>query len=249
MAITASDLALYGSTGRPTDDSTVAGGSLDTGARPLSMPLSSAQGIELISSSSGDVRTAEVVFRTSLGETLKWSPTIAGTCAVALSTATPHHLLTFDLSTTSTGHTVTLRTSGGSMIHTVNPGEYAAFRMFPFAYSRISSAMVRYEKLFLLNLSTEATLFTGNLTLTSDESTQFRLGVELALDSTGDWLTRPTTPGGSFTFADTSAVSIPSDLGPGEAIGIAIEQTLAAGATADEPPFQITVGGLGLAAS
>lgn len=246
MPITASDLALYGSTGRPLDDVSPVGGDIDTGARPISMQLSSAQAIEFISSSSGDTRTASVIYRTTNGNTLTWAPTLAGTCAVALSTGTPNHILRAELSSAHATRTVTLRVSSGAMIHTINPGEYGAFCMFPYSYSKASSAVVRYEKLFLLNLSTDTALQSGTLQLTSDASTQFRIGVESAIGATGGWANRLTTAGGGFTFGDTGAVSLPASLGASEYIGIAIEQTLAAGASERQPTFLLTPAGLAL---
>ena len=249
MPLIASDLALYGSTGRPLDDSSLVGGGIDTGARPISMQLSSAQAIEVISSSSGDTRTASILYRTTDGGTLLWSPTIAGTCAVALSTGTPNHILRAELSSAHATRTVTLRVSSGAMIHTINPGEYGAFALFPYSYSKVSSAMVRYEKVFVLNLSTDTALQSGTLQITSDASTQFRLGVESAVGATGQWANRLTTAGGNFTMGDTGTVALPASLGASQAIGIAIEQTLAAGASERQPTFLLTAAGLSLAAT
>lgn len=247
MTLTASDFIVYGSTDRPTDDSDAVGGSIDTAARPFDAELSSAQAVELLSSSSGDSRTATVVYRTTEGETFAWNPTLAGTSAVSLSTGTPEYLLSVSLSSASTDWSVTVRASTGTVLHTLNPDETDAFRLFQFAYSK-STQEVRYEKVFLKNVSTDTDLSSGTVQLTSDASTQYRIGLSATKDSTDGWANRLTDPG--YSWSDSSQITIPTTtLGAGEAIGIGVEQTLAADATAGFPSFQIQIGGESLAST
>ena len=243
MAITASDLILYGSTGRPTSDTTVTGGGIDLTARPITTPMSSAEIVELISSSSGDTRTVTMVYRDTDGASLTWSPTLAGTSAVPISTGTPQHIMSLTLSSASTTATVTLRMSSGAAIHSVNPTETDAFRMFQFALSS-AAGVVRYEKLFLKNVSTDADLSNANIALTSDASTQYTLALSGGKDTSSEWATRITVPTG-LTFVDTSSgVDVPSStLGSSEAIGVVIEQTLAANATEGWPTILIEASG------
>lgn len=242
MAITASDLILYGSTGRPTDDTTVTGGNIDLTARPITTPLSSASAVEIISSSSDDTRTATLVYRTSDGVSQTWNPTLAGTSAVLLSTGTPEYFLSVVMSSASTSATVTLRVTSGPAVHTINPEETDAFRLFQFALSS-GAGVIRYEKLFLKNVSTEADLSDANIAITSDASTQYRIGLSGAVNTSSDWATRLTNPG--VTFVDTSSgIDVPgSTLGSTDAIGIVVEQTLAANATEGHPTFLVEASG------
>lgn len=241
MAITASDLIFYGSTGRPGNDTGLVGGGIDLTARPLLVQMSSAEVLELISSSSADVRTATVIYRTTDGISETWSPTIAGTCAIVLSTGVGEFLLTVDLSSASTAHTVSVNQSSGAGLHTINPGEVSAFLPFVFAISS-GVEVRRYEKLFLRNDSTDTNLTSAFITLTSDESTQYRIGLSATKDSTDGWANRLTDP--AYTWSDSTALSIPTTtLGFGEAIGVGIEQTLAANATEGHPSLLIQASG------
>lgn len=245
MTLTASDLVLYGSTGRPTDDATVTGGGIDLTARPISQPLSSAAGIELLSSSSGDERTFTVAWRSTTLGYREWDGTLAGTSAVAISTGTPKHLLSVALSSASTAYAVSVRVAGGgAAIHVIGPGEVEAFRMFQGAYSSHQSAVSRYEKLFLKNTSTEyglSSAFVYGLTIESP-APFYSIGLSTALDSTDGWANRLTDPGYTFQAVNTSSggAEIPGGaLGPGEAIGIGVEQVLQANTTDTDQVFLV----------
>jgi hypothetical protein len=242
MPITVSDLILYGSTGRPGSDTGTVGGGIDLTARPITSPMSSAAAVEMISSSSGDNRTATVAYRTTGGTVETWSPTLAGSCAILLSTGTPEYLLTAVLSSASTSATAQIRVSSGPTIHVFNPGEVSAFQLFNYA-AAASSEVKRYEKLFLKNVSTESDLSSALVAITSDASTQYRIGLSATKDSTDGWANRLTDPG--YTWVDSSyGVSVPSStLGLGEAIGIGVEQTLAANATQGHPSILIEASG------
>lgn len=183
-----------------------------------------------------------MVYRTSDGVIETWSPTLAGTSAVLLSTGTPEHILTLVLSSASTTATVTLRVSSGPAVHTINPDETDAFRLFQYAISS-GAQIIRFEKLFLKNVSTSADLSNANIALTSDASTQYRIGLSDAVNTSSGWATRLTDP--SVTLVDTSSgVDVPgSTLGSTDAIGIIVEQTLAANATEGWPTFLVEASG------
>jgi hypothetical protein len=249
MAITASDLVIYGSSNRPDSDTGAVGGAIDEAARPFTTPMTSAAAIELISSSSSDTRTATIVYRTSSGDTETWSPTLAGTCAILISTGTPEHLLSASLSSASTSLQAQIRISSGPTVHVFAFGETDGFALFQGAGAAPSSQEVRYEKLFVKNMSTAADLSAGVVGITSDPSTQYRIGLAATKDSTDGWANRRTDPG--YTWVDSSSGDeIPgSTLGSGEAIGIGVEQTLAAGAGADDPEFLLQVSGTYLAST
>ena len=242
MAITASDLVLYGSTGRPDNDVDLTGGGIDLTARPITTPMSSAGGIELISSSSDDARTALVRYRTTEGVEQTWNPTVAGTCEVLLSTGTPEYMMTITMSAVSTTATVSFRVSSGPAIHAINPDETDAFQLFTRGLSSDASVL-RYEKMFVKNVSTGVDLSQATIELTSDAQSQYRVGLSATKDSTDGWANRLTDPGYAWTD-DGIDIDVPtSTLGLEEAIGVGVEQTLAANSTQGRPTILVSASG------
>lgn len=250
MAITASDLILFGSSQRPTSDTGSVGGGIDTRARPFTSPMSSAGPIELISSSSGDTRTATVVYRTTDAEVETWTPTLAGTCSILLSTGTPDHLISIALSSASTGLQAQVRYSSGPTIHVFAFGETNGFALFAHAHSFPSTEVKRYEKLFLKNVSTDADLSGALVQITSDASGQYAVGVSTAKNSTETWANRLTYPSSySWSTGSSGVVVSDSTLGSSEAVAIAIEQTLAALTSGADPEFLLEISGYTLVSS
>lgn len=49
MSVVASDLVVYGSANRPNDDTSTAGGAIDTAARPLDQQLTANDTIDIVS--------------------------------------------------------------------------------------------------------------------------------------------------------------------------------------------------------
>lgn len=239
MTLQVGDLVLYGSTGRPSDDASATGGSIDLTARPFTSPILSPSAIELISSSSSDTRGVTVKWRSTDFDLNTWTPTLAGTSAVLLSTGTVEHLVSVILSSVSTAHVVAIQISSGETLHLIGPGEIEAFRLFQGAVA----GATRYEKLFLKNLSTEGSLLSAALAITEDDSTQYRVGLSASKDSTDGWANRLTDPGYSW-LNTSSGLAVPTGtLGPGESIGIGVEQTLAGGVGDDAPTFDVTAFG------
>lgn len=229
MPVTVSDLVVYCAASHPTDDSSAAGGAIDATARPLDSELSAASVVELVSDAAGDTQNVTVSGRLAGGEPASETIALTGSTPVVTSNAY-ERIQSVVLASPAAGNIEVREGVGGTVRHTLAPAEVAARRLFQNAESNPSAARTRYEKVFLRNDNATLSLLNATLTLQTDTAGLYRIALEAAKDGSGSVANRLAAPAGP-TFSDDGVVlSIPGDfLAAGEAIGVWIEQALAAG--------------------
>jgi hypothetical protein len=225
MPIASSELVLYGSANHPQNDTDPSGGAIDPAKQPDDFNAVGNDQIALVSDGP-DSRTVTLRGRSLAGVIFTENVVLAGTTEV-LSTNAFERLLAVT-TTSSPTRTITIRRgSAGPVMTTIPPGITFAGVNFIGSASELS-AVSRYEKVFWTNNNTDLSLLNAQVTLTEDPRARIRIALATAKNDTGSVTNRRTSPG--LTFSDDGvALGVPGGfLGPGEAIGVWIEQTLPA---------------------
>lgn len=235
MSVVASDLVRYGSANRPNDDASTTGGAIDTADTPEVAKMSTADTVEVLSDGA-DTRDVTITGRDASGAIVTETETLSGSTPQETAT-TFERVLKVELSASDGSRTVTVReaTTTSNTIATLGPNLTSATAHFRRAESQ-SSAVERYEKDFWKNENGSAALDSAEVTLTADPASKIKIALAGSKDDSGSETNRLTKP--SLTFSDDSvALSVPTgSLGAGEAIGVWIEQALAA----DDSPVHNT---------
>jgi hypothetical protein len=226
MPIALSELVLYGPANHPQNDTDVSGGAIDTAKQPDDFNgIGGGDQIALVSNGT-DSRVVTLKGRSVTGTIITENVQLASTAEV-LSTNVFDRLLTIT-TTLSTTRTITVRLGpSGSTITTIPPNITFAGVNFIDSASE-PAAVSRYEKVFWRNNNASLSLLNAQVTLTEDPRARIRIALATAKSDTGSVTNRRTSPG--LTFSDDGvALGVPGGfLGPGEAIGVWIEQTLPA---------------------
>lgn len=236
MPIITSELILYGAANRPDDESSTVGGAIDVAARPLDSDVGSLTDIEAVSDGA-DTRTLTIVYRDETGEVLTDDIVLNGTTPVPLGDDV-ERILSATLSDTDNARTVILREeSAGATIHTFNPDETDAFRLFRQAASD-DSAKVYYEKVFWANTHDSLSLLNAIVDLVADPAAKIEIGLAATADDTGTAADRLTAPGGVTFQDDDTDIAVPgTNLAAGAAIGVWIKLSLEANDNALKSTF------------
>lgn len=237
MAVAASDIVIYGSANMPEDNSGTAGGAIDTTV--LVVPDSASlfnslnDTIEIVSSNAGDTtQTLTVTGRNAAGSIITENIGANGT-TVANGATTFDRILKLELSAACAGTLTVRKATGDTTIVAIPAGVETVRRPFYAATADVSGGSERKfsEKVFVKN--THGTLAALGMAISesADPSSKIDFAIEDAQNDTGTIANRLATPteitGDGFS---SSSKTIPSDdLGPGDAIGVWLRLTLAAG--------------------
>lgn len=235
MAILSSELLLFGSAGRPTDDESTSGGAIDTTARPVFAQIAATDNIEVVSDDNSDnTQTLTVTGRLASGQYVSEQIALTGTTQ-AVSTNQYERILSAVLDGDAAGTVTVRRATGDTLIGTIPPGEREFYATFIKSASD-TNPVSRYEKVFAKNTNASLTLNDAKVTLTADPQSRIKIALAAAKDDSGDVADRLTSPGLSFSD-DNVELSVPDDmLEADEAIGVWVEQALEAA----DAPFKST---------
>jgi len=243
MSIASSDLIFYDSANVPTDDTGTSGGAISTTSRP-ELTQFSANAVAALISDGADTRTGTVYGRLTTGVADSEAFTLNGTTEVLL-TKTWERLQRVVLNSTNASRTVSVKQgTGGTVRATVTPNETTRHISFQNAASDPSTTKTRVEKVFGKNNHGTLTLTSATVTLTADPTANIMIALAASVDDTGSVSNRLTSTG--LTFSDDNVVlSVPGggNLAAGSAIGIWVQQTLAAGAAATKSTYTLKLAG------
>jgi len=232
MAVSATDIVVYGSATMADDDvTTQIGGAIDTTVRLVFTDISPAGLIEVVSSNAGDTtQTLTVYGRNSAGELISEAKTVNGLSVIDFTT-TFERLLKATLSGAGAG-TITLRKDG-------NAGDLMVFeagvteirRPFYNAVAEGSGGAQRtyYEKVFFKNNNGTSSLTNAVISEFADPTTKVTFDLESSLNGTDDnggGNNRQVAPGG-YTF-DSAAKDVANSKNhsPSSAQGVWLKLTL-----------------------
>jgi hypothetical protein len=234
MAIVSTDLIAYAALSRPEDDVSTTGGAIDPDTRAALTQLAANSEIQALSDSSADTTPVlTVVGRKADGSIATATVTLNGTTAVTLTPSTTfERVLKAYIDRDAVGKVTVRRVTGAVLIGEIPAGERGFVALFQRAISEASQT-IRYEKIFWKNAHATLALNNAAVMLTADPSSKIRIGLAAAKGDSATIANRKTAPGG-ITFSDDNvSLSVPTGgMAAGEAIGVWIEETLAA---ADAP--------------
>lgn len=243
MPLVASDLIAYSAADRPSDDVSAAGGAIDATVRPILTPLTAVDDLEAVSSSASDTGVLSVVGRLETGEITTLNLPLAGTTKVEDSTLF-ERVLSVQYSTTPVGTLTLRRRPTGAIVCVIPSGERGVSALFKGAAAR-NVGSVRYDKFFFKNVHGSLTLSSATIRLTGDPSVRIRIGLATALNDSGEVANRMTAPAGISFVDDNVDISVPGGgtLAPSQAIGVWVEQTLIAAASAVNSTLSVSLNG------
>lgn len=228
MPIASTDLKKYQSANMPENDTGASGGAIAT-AGLLEMTQPAANDAVGVVSDGADARTVTITGRTAAGAIVSEALVLTGATRVA-GAQVFERILKIVLSAADAARTVTVdRNTGGAVVATLGPNKTSTRLLF---YDSRSEAAIttRYEKEFWKNEHGTLTLNSATMKLTADPSAKVKIGAATTKNDTGSVANRKTAPAG-VTFVDNNIdAGIPGgNLAAGDAIGVWIELTLAAG--------------------
>lgn len=251
MSVVASELKLYGSANMPENDSSTAGGSIDTTVRvvPDSATLFNTLNdtVEVVSSAAGDTtQTVTIYGRTSQGVLVNEPLSLNGTNVVN-GAQNFERIEKIVVSASHTGTITVRKATGDTTIVAIESGVLTIRRPFYGASADVAggSSRVFYEKVFLKNTNASLALLAATLTEEADPEGQLEFAVEDAVNDSESVANRLTAPTG-ITGAgfSSSAKTVPgTDLAATAAIGIWLKLTLPAGDPATKTTYTLKAAG------
>lgn len=235
MAILASELLVFGSANRPTDDVATSGGAIDNDYRPTFAQIAATDNVEILSSNAGDTtQVLTLTGRNAAGLYISENLNLNGV-SVVTSAAAFERVLSATLDGDAAGNVTVRRATGDTLIGTIPAGERGFYANFIKSASQ-TGAVDRWEKVFAKNTNGSLTLNDADVTLTADPSSRIMIALAASKDDSGSVANRLTDPG--LTFSDDNVVlSVPTGfLATNSAIGVWIEQ----GLQAADAPFKST---------
>lgn len=235
MPIAAADLVPHLSANHPDDDTSTAGGAIDTAGRPTFTQLT-ANSVIAVVSDGADTRTVTIEGRNAAGAIVSENLVLNGTTEVVGAT-TFERILKITLSATDASRTVTVRQgAGGATRATIGPNETKRFAFFKRSASEAAQA-IRYDKMFWKNTHGSLALLNAKVRLSADPDARIRQGIHTSVNDSATITNRKTAPGGVTFVDDNVDQTVPgTDLAAGAAIGVWYEQDL----PANDPPHRTT---------
>ena len=260
MAVTASDLVVYGSATMPTGDVALPGGAIDTNVKMTFTDMSQTTGLVVSTDGIVDDFTVTATGRDYAGSIVTDSFVVSTTLARVTGTSVTQFERILRLCVTAGSHTgiITIEEDDGptfTSIGTMENGVNNIYRPFYGASSSASAAKTYFEKVFVKNNSASNALLAGIIS----ESGEVDLGTDkITFDlsssgndngtSSGNRLSPPQNSlilsGDQSTgFTNTAKNVVGTDLGIGSGQGIWLKMSLGAGATARNGSWVVEING------
>jgi hypothetical protein len=233
MPIVDSDIQFRASADMPWDDADPAGGAIDLTTKVAFTQFSAAARPEIVSDGA-DTRDVTIVGRLASGVEVTETKALNGTTPV-LFDATYERILSVTADAASATRTISVHQGASGTVRVTLEGDNVltdVVILFGWAKAEASggSTKVYYEKIFAKNAHATLALLEAVAVLTADPSAKIELGVDPTKDSSLGVADRLTAPAGvTFGDDDVEAAIEDNELLAGEAIGIWLELTLAAG--------------------
>ena len=244
MAVASSDLVIYVAANMPEDNTSTAGGAIDSGVRASFDDPSSAVQLKVYSADAADTsQTLTVTGRNAGGSIVSEGISLNGTTEVTSSNTYERILKTY-LSATAAG-AVTVSGNGANKITDIPVGETGFRRPFYDATAQIGSSKTYYEKVFIKNNNATSTL--NNATVIEVSSGLYSK-IDFAREdskqssqtkSNRESLTTGVT--GGFGVGPSGMVS--DELTAGDYQGIWLKLSLGAGEAAANSYYEVQISG------
>jgi hypothetical protein len=245
MSVVASDIVIYSSQNMPQDDSSTAGGAINSGLRVVFEDLNVTGIVEIVSTSGQDTSSITIYGRDNAGSIVNETFALSGTTPVSGSQVF-ERILTATLDSVATG-TISLSGIGNTTgLGNIYPDESGFLRPFYAATANAAGGADKtlYEKVCVKNNNAANALLSTTITeISSGLYNIVKFGVEGVQESTESIANRVAVPTGATFFGDGPS-GIPSiDLGVQTWQGLWLQLTLTAGTAAQNSFYQVRVQG------
>lgn len=249
MSVTAAEIITYASANMPEDNVSTSGGAIDTTCKITYTDISTTDNVTVLSSNAGDTtQTVTVYGRDGTGTIVSEVLNLNGTTRVTGSQLF-ERISKIVVSASHTGTITVTRdnTPTFTEIATLESGILSVRRLFYNASADASGGSERsfYEKVFIKNTNGTTALTGVTIQENADPGANITFDLEDAVDDNNSVSDRlndaPTGMLGTFTGSDKTVPG--NDLGPGEAIGVWLKLTLAAGASPAKNTYTIRANG------
>jgi len=243
MSVSGADLVVYMTNNKPTSDTSIAGGDINSYIRATFDDPSSTVAINFSSTSAIDTQNVSVTGRNAGGSITSETIALSGTTTVA-SSNTYERILTCVLSSGAAG-IVTASGDGVNKLTDIPATESGFCRPFYDATASSSTSKTLYDKVFVKNNNGSSTL--NNATLIEVSSglySNIDFGLENTKQSDQTITNRTTVPtgiGGGFGVGPSGMVD--SELTAGDYQGVWLKLSLSAGEAATNSFYQVQVSG------
>lgn len=219
MAILSSDLIQFASANMPADDTSTAGGAIDTLRRP-DLVAFTANAVGAVVSDGVDTRTVTISGRLTTGVRDTEALVLNGATEV-VGAKTWAWIEKVEVGAVDAARTITFRQgAGGATRATIRVNERAALSLFSDATSEAAQA-IRYSKTFWRNGHGTLSLLSAQVTQTADPVNRFRIGLAPSVDDTATVANRKTAPASVTFVGDGVAANVPgTNLAAGSRIGV-----------------------------
>jgi len=246
MSVIGSDLVVYMANNKPTSDSSIAGGDINSYIRATFEDPSSTVAISFVSTSALDVQDVSVTGRNAGGSITSETITLSGITSVD-SSNTYERILTCVLSSGAAG-IVTVSGIAVNKLTDIPATESGFCRPFYDATASSSVSKTLYDKVFVKNNNVSSTL--NNATLIEVSSglyAKIDFGLEDIQNSSQTVTNRTTAPtglgGGALVYGAGPSGMVGDELVAANYQGVWLQLSLSAGETATNSYYQVQVSG------
>lgn len=241
MSISLSDLITYAAVNQPEDETSTAGGAIDTNTRVVFTDLAANDDVEVVSDNAADTtQMATLVGRNPAGELVSETVALNGVTPVVFSVlGILERIESFSLDSDAAGTVTVQRSPGGASIGTVPAGERGFTRLFIEAFSAASTKDY-YAKIFFLNNHGTLSLTNATVKENADPTGKITFAVATALNDTETTANRLTAPAAVTAFGNSDITLLSAigsaNLPAGDTIGVWAKMSL----DADNAPIKST---------
>jgi len=243
MSVSGADLVVYMALNKPTDDSSTAGGDINSYIRATFNDPTSAATVKIVSTSASDSQNVAITGRNSAGAITSETLGLSGTTTVT-SANTYERILTCVLSSGAAG-VVTVSGNGVNKIADIPATESGFCRPFYDATASSSASKTLYDKVFVKNNNSATTL--NNATLVEVSSglySKINFGLEnikQGSQTISNRLSVPTGISGGYGAGPSGMVG--DELAASDYQGVWLQLSLGAGEAAANSFYQVQVSG------
>lgn len=248
MSVLAADIIIYGAANMPEDDISLTGGAIDTATKLLFTDIAATDTVKLQSTNAGDTMNVTITGRDAAGAIVSEVKALNGVTLTTATTQTFERILKVVCASTPAGTVTITRTTGGTVIGTIEGalGITTIRRMFYNSSADASGGSTRnyYEKGFIKNTNSTNALLSATVAEQSDPTGKVTFDLEDAVNDNNSVANRLAAPTGMLGAFDGTTKSVPgTNLAAGAAIGVWLKLTLAAGDSAAKSTYTLRTAG------
>lgn len=250
MSVASTDIKIYGAANIAETNGVTQGGAIDTSVRYVfndATLITNNDTFNVVSSDGGDTtQTVTITGRNAGGSIVTEDFALNGATPVTGAT-TFAKIMKIVCDAAHTGTITVTENSGSQTLLTMESGVLEVRIPFYNVAADVGGGSSRdfYEKVFIKNTNGTDSLLGMTVSEQADPSSNITFDLEDAIDDTNSTASRlNTAPTGMLGSFDSSSKSLPgTDLAAGEAIGVWLKLTLAAGAAAADSTYTLRTSG------